>query len=465
MTQEDVLPVLRLNEFLKNVPESQLDWLIEHSGFTCLDPGEYLFRKGDPADYMYIVLSGKISLYVEQNGSKRDLGAFEEGEVTGILPYSRMKQASGFAVAAEDSCYLATPRTIFPEMIRTQYELVEALVHVMTSRVREFTEFQQQNEKMMALGRMSAGLAHELNNPASAIVRSSDELKKHLQKTPEEFKKVLSVKLTGEQIDLVNTMLFDCVSDGCANLSLMQRTAMEDELADWLLDHGVPNAYEMAADMTEFEFTVEDLEMILRTVGPDSLEPVLKWIENSLVTEKLVEDIELASRRISELVSSVKSYTHMDRGTEKQEADIHLGIRNTLTLLNHKLKKANVKYVETFDESLPHPMVYVSEMNQVWTNLLDNAIDAMETQGGGTLEIRTSLDREFIRVDIIDSGPGIPADIQGQIFDPFFTTKEVGKGTGLGLDVVSRIIQQHKGSIKVKSVPGRTEFQLCFPIR
>jgi signal transduction histidine kinase len=178
----------------------------------------------------------------------------------------------------------------------------------------------------------------------------------------------------------------------------------------------------------------------------------------------MVQDIQESARRIADLVSSVKTFTHMDRGADKQYADIRIGIKNTLIMLLYKIKKGNITLVKQYDESLPPVKALIGELNQVWTNLIDNALDAMEANGKGTLTIKTEKDREFVQVSIIDDGPGIPEDIKTRIFDPFFTTKGMGKGTGMGLEVVQRIVKQHNGSIKVKSVPGRTEFIVCFPI-
>jgi signal transduction histidine kinase len=194
------------------------------------------------------------------------------------------------------------------------------------------------------------------------------------------------------------------------------------------------------------------------------LSPVLNWVNNNLVTEKMVTDIQEASQRISDLVGSVKNFTHMDRAQDKQFCDIRVGLRNTLTMLNHKIKKGSVTVTEHFDETLPEVKAFIGELNQVWTNIIDNALDAMEGRPDSTLEIQTERDKEFVKVTITDNGPGIPKEDLDKIFDPFFTTKEIGKGTGLGLDVVARIVKQHHGSIKAKSVPGRTAFIVCFPI-
>jgi signal transduction histidine kinase len=190
----------------------------------------------------------------------------------------------------------------------------------------------------------------------------------------------------------------------------------------------------------------------------------LNWVNNELVTEKMVNDIQESSQRIQKLVSAVKNFTHMDRDHGKEYVEIHSGITSTLTMLAHKIRKGNVELVEHYDTSLPRVKAFAGELNQVWTNIFDNALDAMEVNSSGRLEIITKRDKENVRISVIDNGPGIPDDIKNQIFDPFFTTKDIGKGTGLGLDVVTRIVKQHEGSIKVNSVPGRTEFMICFPI-
>jgi signal transduction histidine kinase len=335
----------------------------------------------------------------------------------------------------------------------------------MTNRVRDFTTLQQQNEKMMALGKLSAGLAHELNNPASAIVRDSVSLLEHLKLEPASFKKVISIQMTADQVDAVNNELFRLLAiKDRPRLSLKEKTRREDELTDWLEEHSIENSYDIAENFVDFGFEVENLETFCSHIPTSYCSPVFNWISAQLTTERMVQDIQESSRRIADLVKSVKVFTHMDRGSEKQYADIHTGIKNTLTMLGYRVKKGSITVVEDFDETLPPVKAMIGELNQVWTNLVDNAMDAMEPNGKGTLTITTKKDREFVRVTIADDGPGIPQDIQSRIFDPFFTTKDIGKGTGMGLEVVMRIVKQHNGSIKLKSEPGKTEFLVCFPI-
>lgn len=457
---------LKSIEALKEVPLDQLQWYIDRGEKFELKEGESLFISGEVIEHTYVILNGRIRVNLVQNGQQREITMLEADSITGYLPFSRGKIAGATAWAIQDSQVLAVPRQASIDMIKLHFELTQALVHQMTTRVREFTALQQQNEKMMALGKLSAGLAHELNNPASAIVRSSTALKNHLQLLPDTFKDVISVKMTAEQVDAVNDLLFQRLSsDERPVMSLMERSEMEDCVADWLDSFSVENCQEIAENLVEFGFSEEELDAFQEHIPADHLSPVLNWVNNNLITERMVNDIQEASRRIAELVSSVKNYTHMDRSQDRQSADIHAGIRNTMTMLAHKFKRANISLHEDFDLTLPQPKIFVSEMNQVWTNLIDNAIDAIESTGKpGILSIKTSHDGDFVRVDIIDNGPGIPEEIRSKIFDPFFTTKEMGKGTGLGLDVVQRIIKQHHGSVKVQSEPGKTDFEVCIPL-
>ncbi|SHN31381.1 sensor histidine kinase [Mucilaginibacter sp. OK098] len=456
---------LKTFEALKSVPDEQLQWLIESCEEVILPEGSVFIKPDVPIAGPHFIIDGEFIAFVMQNGSKRELGTFGAGHITGYLPFSRGKMASVYMKARHEVRLLTFPTERIREMIRDQFELTQALVHVMTSRVREFTAFQQQNEKMMALGKLSAGLTHELNNPASAIVRDSISLREHLRLEPETFKKMIAIKMDNTQVDAVNDELFRVLDEtDRPRLTLKEKTKREEELGDWFDALDIEDSYEMAENFVDFNFKVADLENFKKHIPDAFLSPVFGWINTLLVTEKMVEDIQESSRRIAELVKSVKTFTHMDRGADKQYADIHIGIRNTLTMLGYRKKKGNVTLVEDFDLNLPPVKALIGELNQVWTNLIDNAFDAMDQNGKGILTIKTERDREFVQVSIIDDGPGIPEDIRSRVFDPFFTTKEMGKGTGMGLEVVQRIVNQHKGSIKVKSVPGHTEFIVCFPI-
>lgn len=452
-------------EALKDVPEDQLQWLIDQSDCLEFGDGEVLAEPGNPLMGTYFVISGKMRLYLPIGGVKREIGDFGPGEISGYLPYSRAKMGTGYTVAMGTSQLMIFPKDKTPEMIKNHFELTQALVHVMTNRVRTFTTLQQQNEKMLALGKLAAGLTHELNNPASAIVRDSESLLAHLQMEPVSFKSMIAIRMEPEQVDAVTNEFFRFLTERKdINLTIRQRADKEDALTDAFDELGMQYLPELPENFAEFGIEPSDVESFSHHIPKQFLGPVFNWMNTLLVTDRMVQDIGESARRIATLVNSVKTYTHMDQGQEKQYADIRIGIKNTFQMLIYKIKKGNISVVKEFDETLPPVKAQIGELNQVWTNLIDNALDAMESSGKGTLTIKTERDREFVQVSIIDDGPGIPEEIQSRIFDPFFTTKEMGKGTGMGLEVVQRIVRQHNGSIKVISEPGRTEFRVCFPI-
>ncbi|PJJ83217.1 ATP-binding protein [Mucilaginibacter auburnensis] len=449
---------------LKDVPLEQLQWFLDQSEQITLQEGDPIFIPNEPIKGTYIVIDGSFRICMPMGKEMREVGVFEAQDITGHLPFSRSKTAIGKAEVVETVTFLLFPIEREEAMIRSQFELTQALVHVMANRIRDFTALQQQNEKMMALGKLSAGLAHELNNPASAVVRGSASLLKHLKLVPDAFKQVMSLKLSVNDVSFVSDKLFGVIcKDEKPTMSMMERSEKEDDVLDWLDDNDIDNSQEIAENLVDFGFGVDDLNDFKKHIPTEALSPVFGWINNNLVTEKMVIDIEEASRRIATLVGAVKTFTHMDQGHGKQYTDIHIGIRNTLTMLQHKIKQGNVKVDELFDTTLPPVNALIGELNQVWTNLIDNALDAMEGSGKSVLQIKTGRAKDCVQVVIIDNGPGIPDDVKSRIFDPFFTTKEAGKGTGLGLDVVNNIVKQHNGKIKLESEPGRTAFIVEFP--
>lgn len=439
-----------------------MQWLVEHSEVIMVKDGDPLYQNGDAVDHLFIILEGRLRMFVNRNNQHRELGFNEKGYVGGLMPYSRLKTAVATAVAVEPTAVLRLHRREFTDMICSQFNLVECFVHMMLDRIRDFTKLDQQNEKMISLGKLSAGLAHELNNPAAAVVRSASALKKHLGFVPEKFKAVISVQMNAEQIDQVNGILTAIIQRKTHELSLMERSALEDDLADWMDDRAVENGFEMAETFVEYAITVEDLENIAEHVSPKDLPTVLDWLTNVLTTEKIVDEIGEASERIGNLVKSIKEYSHMDGGSDKKKVVLRDGLESTLRILQHKLKTKNIQVKVDMPDDLPQMLVSPGEMNQVWTNLIDNAIDALPEEG--EIRIESKRDQEFVITKVIDNGSGIPADVLGQIFDPFFTTKEIGKGSGLGLEIAQNIIKRHRGQIKVTSKPGHTEFNVCLPI-
>jgi signal transduction histidine kinase len=467
MEMQQVTPAwLKSTDVLKEVPVEQLQWLIDNSQHYILKDGDYLFEPDKPITGTHFIITGKIRIYLTQNGIRREMATILSRQITGYLPYSRGKVAFGYGDSVGDTQIMTLPMEKIMELIKDYFELTQALVSVMSNRVRESTAMIQQNEKMMALGKLSAGLAHELNNPAASIVRNAASLKKHLQAQPETFAKLVALKLDGEKIAAVKNEIAGILEKQAnTHISLRDRNRLEDELSEWFEEHDIENGYEMAETFVEQGFKTTDLDCIYNCVTKTAASDVFSWMHDTVISEKMVADIHDASQRIADLISSIKTFTHMDRGADRQFARVDTGIRNTLTMLGHKIRAHNITVNQEYDSTLPEVKMLVGEINQVWTNLIDNAIDAMEANGKGTLHIKTRRDREYTEITITDDGPGIPADVINQIFDPFFTTKEMGKGTGMGLEVVQRIIkQQHHGSVKVNSRPGHTEFVVCIPI-
>ena len=462
----DIIARIREIDEFQDIPQSQLTWLVEHSEAKTLQVGDFIFQPGDAMDHMFVILTGKYIMKIAQNNQFKVVANLEGPLITGLLPYSRAKEVLGYGETTREGKVLWLHKKHFREMIVEHEELTTALVHTMSTRIREFTKVQQQNEKLMSLGKLSAGLAHELNNPAAAVVRSAQFMKELQANTPEKFKRVLQIKLSDDQVDRVTDLLFSKINSGMVALSIMERSEKEDDLLDWLDDREVENSEDVADNLVDFGFTEAELDDAYDGIPEAHIGPSVNWMNQVLTTEKLVSEIEDASSRIGELVKSIKSYTHMDQSPEMKPIDIHEGLDNTLIMLNHKLKKSNIELIRDYDATLAQVDALPGALNQVWTNLIDNAIDAMRSADKRELRIETMRDGDFVNINVQDSGSGIPEDIQDKIFDPFFTTKEVGEGTGIGLELVHRIItNDHNGSIKVKSKPGDTVFQVCFPVK
>ncbi len=465
MADQSIVEEIAAFPALSEVPREQIEWVVDRGELVHFEKGEIFFNQGDPIDRLFLVLDGTLTFRLQRNGQFKEMGRLERGDISGSLPYSRAQTAFAIGQTIKESRVFFLDKKYFRELICDCHELTSVLVHQMTDRVRSSMRTQQQDEKLMALGKLSAGLAHELNNPAAAIVRSSESLQKHLGTVPDKFKRVMSARVDEEEIDFVNDLLFSKIENGIdKSESLMARTEREDDLTDWLEDNGYGDCYALSETLADFGFCTDDLDALLENVSAENFPRVIEWIDNVLTTEKMVGEIKEASNRISKLVNSVKGYSHMDRSTDLEPTNVHEGIHSTLTILNHKFKKNNVELTETLDEALPKISAAPGQLNQVWTNILDNALDALETKDGANIHVQTKTDGEFVNVFITDNGPGIPEDIQDRIFDPFFTTKDVGKGTGLGLEAVKNIVDQHRGSIKLKSKPGETTFELCFPV-
>lgn len=458
----DLVDKVHSFEVFKPIDRAAIEWLVGRCEYVYYEEGDYVFQAGQAVDRMQIIMQGNYHAWINQNNEQKDLGTWGAGYVTGLLPFSRMKEARAFACALEDVYILELNKQCFTEMVNVSFELTQALVGVMSNRIRDFSRQRSHDEKLMALGKLSAGLAHEFNNPASAIVRSAQELYQNIHYTPEKFKKVITMRITEEQTDQINAILYKRLQSEPPELSILDRQDAYDDIIDWLDDHDIEDGDDMAETYVDFGVTTDDLDEVEDILDGKPLPGILGWIQSTLALERLVNEIQESSDRISELVSSVKKYSHMDRSSAKEFTDIKDGIINTVIILKHKIKAKQIKMDKVFDPNLPKFKAFVGELNQVWTNIIVNALDAMDA--GGTLKIRTYQKENYICVDISDTGHGIPEEIREKIFDSFFTTKSISEGTGMGLDITRRIIEKHGGHINVESAPGCTTFSVCLPM-
>ncbi|MFO7524872.1 MAG: ATP-binding protein [Ignavibacteriaceae bacterium] len=451
---------------LSDLPDEHLQWILDHSEVVEYEDGELVSKTGEPVDWMFFIIEGKLDFYMDVNGKLVYYHHFENnaesGGVTGLLPYSRMKLSPGNSFTIGKLRGIRLHKQYFPDLERLNPEFIQRLIGYMTERARSFATKQMQLEKVSALGNLSAGIAHELNNPASAINRISYELTNRLFLNIELTEKMLMQNINAEHIQYLRKKIESKEIRPKSKLSALDRMKKEDDLMQWLDEKGVPTDHQVVETFIEAGFSGEDLETLAGNVPKDDLAQILLWIENLLSSQRIIKDLAEASTRISNLVGAIKSHVHMDRTNAKQPTDIHNDINNTLTLLGYKLRDKNISVKKSFCADLADVPAYVGELNQVWTNIIDNAIYAVPKDG--EIIIETTCDSKSVYVKIIDNGPGIPKEIQSRIFDPFFTTKKVGEGTGIGLDLVKRIISRHNGEIKVHSNPGRTEFVICLPV-
>lgn len=457
---EDALYQIPLFE---DISDDELEWLIANSEEVYLNTGDYFIKEHDVDVRFYIVLEGELQVTRQVQGVVKVLGTTPRGITGGQLNLLNDTPAEQTVQAIMPSRLMVFEPDAFRTIFSVCPKVGSRVLRIASERMSMILSQTTQHEKMAALGKFSAGLAHELNNPASAAQRSSQILYDLL---PQLQAKTMGLCALGlDDPHFYELLVWEReTAQKAANMTPlppMEQSDREDELGAWLEDIGLDNAYESASVFVTSGVTLQNLQDLLARLPEESMVGVMEWAHSALYAENLLCEIDDTTTRISELVKAVKEYTYMDQG-KVQEVDIHKSLETTLKVLAYKVKR--VEITREYDPELPPIWANGGELNQVWTNLIDNAVDAAKDQPDGHIRLITRRETDFVMVEINDNGVGIPEDVIPHIFEPFFTTKEIGKGTGLGLDIVYRIVRQHRGAIDVQSHPGNTRFIVRLPI-
>jgi len=457
----DLVERLAAHRAIGRAPRAELEWLAAHGEFRHAPLGAFVGRKGELMEGMVVMFTGRVEGALDRGTGRRFTLVSEGGEITSLLPYSRARELLFDIVVVEPADILVIRRELFPELIRACPTIVEIGVHVMLERSRVMTSASAADDKMMSMGRLAAGLAHELNNPASAASRSAKQLGAALSTAEHAAEALGALQLS----DVRRKRLEDVASGALMPtatgvFSAIERADHEEDIADWLDSRGADAT--LADTLAESGVSRDSLDALADEFDGDDLDVALRWIGAVYSARTLALEVERATTRIHDLVSAVKRFTYMDRAAAPEPTDIAQGINDTVMVLSTKAKAKSIAIRVDLAPKLPKIVANAGELNQVWSNLIENAIDALP-ENGEIRVIARANDRE-LSVCVVDNGPGIPIDLQQRIFEPFFTTKPIGQGTGLGLDIALRTVRRFEGLIALDSKPGHTEFRVVLPV-
>lgn len=431
-----------------------------------LEAGEVLFLEGDVGNYAYIIRSGELEILKHSNGREVLLAVRQPDDVIGEMALLQSKPRSATVRARSKATLYSIKKDDFDDLLQSSPSAMQAIFQLMLARYQADQVSLQQSEKMAQLGTLTAGVAHELNNPAAAVKRNADQLFEAIKSLDTAYASISRLSFDETQWDLLDGLSAKANESALTPpvLDSLARSDLEEQIESWLDVHQVEEAWLIAPNLVNLNFDEDELAALAEQFPDERLKCVIEWLNATYTVYSLLNELSLGSGRISTIVKSLKSYAFLDQAPV-QLIDVREGLDDTVTILHYKLKKAEINVLRDYEPGLPSIMAYGSELNQVWTNIIDNAIDALEGQESPQIQIRARRESEWVVVEIEDNGPGIPEEIQSKIFDAFFTTKGPGKGTGLGLNIsYSIIVQKHKGDMKVRSKPGQTIFEVWLPI-